>query len=78
MAKSKLKSTSTIISGYFRAWMKQSRSVKFTNSKAGGRMKAWRLVLSAIRLLRMAVCPVQAVNIAGVSMLEMKKHQLFG
>ena len=39
-------------------------------------MKAWRLALSAIRLLRIEGCPIPAVNIARVSVLEMKKHQL--
>ena len=36
----------------------------------------WRLDLSAIRLSRIEGCPIPAVNIARVSVLEMKKHQL--
>ena len=39
-------------------------------------MKAWRLALSAIRLLRIEGCPIPAVNSARVSVLEMQKHQL--
>ena len=70
------KPNALIISGHLRAWKKQARCVKIDNSKAGGRMKAWRLALSAIRLLRIAVCLVQAVNIVKISVLEMKKHQL--
>ena len=51
-----VKSTFRIISGHLRAWKKQSRYVKITNSKAGGRMKARRLPLSVSQLPRMAVC----------------------
>jgi hypothetical protein len=76
MVNSLVKSTSLIISGHLRAWMKQSRCVKIANSKAGGRMKALRLALSVIRLFGIAACRVQAANSAKVSVLETKKHQL--
>ena len=72
-----VKPTSPIISGHLRAWKKRSRCVKIANSKAGGRMKAWRLALSVIRLLRIEGCPIPAVNITRVYMLERKKQQLF-
>ena len=70
------KPASPIISGHLRAWMKQCKCVKIDNSKAGGRMKAWRLDLSAIRFSRIEGCPIRAVNIARDSVLEMQKHQL--
>ena len=71
-----VKFTSLIISGHLRAWKKKPRYVKIANSKAGGRMKAWRLAFSAIRLLRIEGCRIPGVNIARVSVLGMKKHQL--
>jgi hypothetical protein len=71
-----MKSTSLIISGLLRAWKKQSRYVKITNSKADDRMKARRLPLSVIQLPRIVACPIPAVNIARVSVLGLKKHHL--
>jgi len=55
------------MSEHLRAWKKQSRCVKITDSKAGGRMKARRLTLSVIRLLRIEGCPIPAVNTGCIS-----------
>jgi len=64
------------MSEHLKVWKKQARCVKTASSKAGGRMKARRLALSANRYLRMAACPVQAGISARVSVYEMKKKQL--
>jgi len=58
-----------------RAWKKQARYFKITNSKAIGWMKEWRLTLSVIQLPRIAARPVQGVNSAWGSVLESKEHQ---